>query len=329
VAGRLVSIRYLSRADVQGLALSGRSMAAAIEDTLRAAAQGRAQNFPKTTKVLADGRLFQSIMAVGLEAPAPKMAATKVVGLSPANSARGLPHIGGLIVLNDGETGMPVAVMDATWITEARTAALTLVAALRYARADASRIGFVGCGAQARAHLHVLRQAFPITLVTAFSRSLASAEALAAEARALGLEARVAMEAKAAVAGQHIVVTSVPDAPGGLEPFLSAEWLSPGSFAALVDLGRSWKPDGFAGVEHRLVDDRAQAEASAAYRKLTPAGPYTADLLDLARDSRLGRRASEERAVFTFQGLALADLAVAALAYDTAASVGIGMLLSA
>ncbi len=321
-------IRYLSREDVERLGLRGTALAAAIEGTLQAASRGAAKNFPKTSSIRPDGRLFQSIMAVGFEAPAPVMAATKIVGLSPANHERGLPHIGGLIVLNDGETGMPVAVMDATWITEARTAALSLVAARRYARPDARRIGFIGCGAQARAHLAVFSEVFPLASVTAYSRGRPSVEVLAERARGMGLEAEIADAPHDAVHGQDIVISSVPDSPG-LTPFLSAEWLSPGSFASLVDLGRSWQPEGFETFEHRLVDDRAQAEASRHFRKLTPDGPYHADLMEMTADPSLLRQSERARAVFTFQGMALADLAAAALAIERAAGTGIGTLLPA
>jgi len=301
-------------------------MADAIESVVNAAAHGAAQNFPKTSKVLPDGRLFQSIMAVGLGAPAPLMTATKVVGLSAANAQRGLPHLGGVIVLNDGETGLPRAVMDATWITEARTAAISLIVARRYARAGAQRIGFIACGGQALSHLWVFKEVFPLSVVTAYSRSRASAEKLADAAREMGLVARVTDDPRVAVAEQDIVVTSVPDGPG-LTPFLDADWLAPGSFATLVDLGRSWRADGFEAFAHIIVDDRGQAAASAAYRKLTPAGPYTADLTEIAGDAGLGRSSDDERAVFTFQGMALADLAVAALAFQAAEAANIGTVL--
>jgi len=319
-------IRYLSRADVEGLSLGGIDLAASIENTLRAAAVGHAQNFPKTSKIFPDGRLFQSLMAVGIEAPAPMFAATKIVGLAPGNPARGLPTIGGVIVLNSGETGMPVAVMDATWITEMRTAALSLVVAKRYARAGSSKIAFIGCGAQAKAHLRVFSEVFPLTAVTALSRSRSSAEALAQRAREMGLEAEIADDPRQAVVGQDIVISSVPESPG-LTPFLKAEWLSPGAFASLVDLGRCWRLDGFESIDFRLVDDRAQAEASRHYRKLTPDGPYDADLQEMVANPDMSRRTEYERVVFTFQGLAIADLAVAALVFEAAQKASVGTLL--
>lgn len=324
--GHGTHIRYLSRADVEGLSPSGMELAASIENTLRAAAAGHAQNFPKTSKIFPDGRLFQSLMAVGIEAPAPTFAATKIVGLSPGNPIRGLPTIGGVIVLNSGETGMPVAVMDATWITEMRTAALSLVAAKRYARADSSKIAFIGCGAQARAHLRVFSEAFPLTTVTALSRSRSSAEALAQRAREMGLAAEITDDPRQAVVGRDIVISSVPESPS-LTPFLRAEWLSPGAFASLVDLGRCWRPDGFESIDFRLVDDRAQAEASRHYRKLTPDGPYNADLQELVTNPDMAGRTEYERAVFTFQGLAIADLAVAGLVFEAAQKASVGTLL--
>ena len=319
-------IRYLSRADIEGLAISGEELANEIEATVRACAAGHARNFPKTTMTCPDGRLFQSTMAVGVAPPAPIFAATKIVGLSPANAERGLPHIGGVIVLNDGGTGMPVAVMDATWVTEMRTAALSLVAARRYARRDAHAIGFIGCGAQARSHLTILAEAFPLVRVTAYSRRRSSAETLAERARAMGLDAVVAEDPMQVVGGQDIVISSVPGDPQ-LIPFLKADWLSPGSFSSLVDLGRSWSAEGFDRIDYRLVDDRAQAEASKSYRKLIPEGPYSADLLDMLTEPSLGRKNNEERAVFTFQGVALADLAAAALVMEAAVKSNSGQLL--
>lgn len=322
------AIRYLSRADILGLGPKGGAIADAIERAVVAASKGAAENVFKTGKALPDGRLYQAMMAVGLAAPAPVFAATKIIGLAPGNAARGLPHISGLIVLNDGETGCPVAVMEAAWITEVRTAALTLIAARRLARKDARRIGFVACGAQARAHLRMLRGAFPITHVAAYSRRAETSEAFAAEARGLGLEAYAVSDARSAVSGQDIVVTSVPLAPG-LRPFLDADWLEAGSFASLVDLGRSWHDEGFRAIDHRIVDDRAQAEAGAAKRRLTPSGPYTAELKELVAGTAAGRASDHERAIFVFQGIGIADLAAAALVLEAASRSGVGTLLPA
>lgn len=320
------AIRYLSREDVQALGVTGTALADAIEDSLRAAAVGAAENVPKSGVQLADGRLFQSIMAVGHGAMAPPYAATKVVGLSPHNHTRGLPHIGSLIVLLDAETGLPCSVMDGSWITEWRTAALSLVVARRLASRDAASIGFVACGAQARSHLAVFKEAFPLTTVTAFGRRRESVEAFVSHARALGFDASATDTPEAAVRGRDIVVTSVPD---GSDPlgYLQAEWLKEGAFASLVDLGRSWEDRNFQSFEHRVVDDRAQAEKSQKTRKFTPSGPYTADLTELVAQQDPPQRSPGNRSLFVFQGLALADLAAAALVFERAKLTETGTIL--
>lgn len=313
---------YLSRADVLALAIDPEAVRVALEAVLISKAAGSVRNAPKLNLLPGDGRLFQVMMSL---ADDPPFAAAKVVGLASGNDARGLPHVSALIVLADAASGVPVALMDASWITAARTAAMTAVAARRLARIDAARIGFVACGVQARSHLMALCALFPLREVLAYGHRRASAEAFAAEARALGLDAVAVDDPRDAVAGLDIVVTSVPAAPGSA-PFLDPGWLAPGSFASLVDLGRSWlRPDAIGRMELRAVDDHAQtAEAGG---RLVYRGPFDADLTELASGHGPGRRTSDERAVLVSQGLAAADLAVAALVYARARERSLGLAL--
>ena len=320
-------IRYLSRDNVEQLAVSGTVIADAIEVAIRAEAVGAAENVPKSGVQLADGRLFQSVMAVGIDSPAPPYAATKVVGLSPNNHEKGLPHIGSVIVLLDAITGIPCSIMDGSWITEMRTAALSLVVARKFARPESSRIGFIACGAQARSHLAVFKERYPLSTATAYSRRRDTAELFAEHARSIGLKAVVTIDPKSAVENQDIVITSVPHGPETLG-FLDPNWIEPGAYAALVDLGRSWQALGLSGVEHRIVDNRLQAEKSAKTRGFNPPGPYTLDLGEMIAGSGVQEKSPGDRALFVFQGLALADLAAAALVYEQAVAGDIGLILS-
>lgn len=317
-------IRYLCRRDVEALALAPAAIADAIEAALGAAAEGCATNFPKTTLARADGGLWQSTLAGGTADPAPPYTAVKVLGLSPHNRSAGLPHMGSVIVLLARDTGLPAAILEAGWITDFRTAALTLVAARRLARKQARRLGLVACGAQARAHLITLASAFPLEVITAWGRR-DTAAIFADWARSRGFDVTVASEPGQAVRDQDIVVTSVP-AGADQSPMLEAEWLAPGSFASLVDLGRSWHERGFDGFALRFTDDRAQAGKPGA-RRLVPAGPYTGDLMELVTGRVPGRTSDDARAIFTFQGLSLADLAAAALVHEAAEAAGVGTLL--
>ena len=79
--------------------------------------------------------------------------ALKAICIMPGNPARGLDAHQGTVTLFDGETGVPTAILDASAITEIRTAAVTAVATGLLARADARTLAVLGAGVQGRAHL--------------------------------------------------------------------------------------------------------------------------------------------------------------------------------
>src|SRR5262245_65826622 len=95
-------------------------------------------------------------MATLAMADDPPYMAVKSLLLNPRNPERGLPSINSLVTLLDGNTGVPLAVMDGNWITAVRTAGVSAVAAKRLARPDSSIAAFVGCGVQARTHADAL-----------------------------------------------------------------------------------------------------------------------------------------------------------------------------
>ena len=89
------------------------------------------------------------------------MGGIKWVSGYPANRAIGLPQIIGLIILNDMKTGAPVCIMDGTWITAARTAAVSAVTAKYCARKDSKVVGLIGTGVQGRQNLIALKLVLP------------------------------------------------------------------------------------------------------------------------------------------------------------------------
>ncbi len=311
-------ILYLSNADIEGCGMSLAQVEAAVEAMFAAKAAGGAHMKPKLALHPPERALF---LASPAALDSPPYAGLKWVGVA-GNEGRGLPHIAGLILLSDVETGMPLAVMDARWITGVRTAAITAVAARRFARPDSASIGFVACGLQARTHLAALRPHFPLARVRAYSRRLETAEAFAEKVRAEGLEAEAVAEPQAAVADTDIVVTSTPVVPR-TEPFLDAGWLSPGSFASMVDLAVSWKSETLAGLDRVVTDDRAQSGSEGiAYKD-----PYDGEVADLVAGTLEARRSPTERTALIFAGLGLADVAVAAAVYEQADKAGAGQRL--
>ena len=312
-------ILYLSNADVEACGLGLADVELVVEAMFASKAEGRAVMKPKLALQAPEQALFLASPGV-MDAPA--YAGVKWVGVA-GNEARGLPHIAGLILLSDAETGMPVAVMDARWVTRVRTAAITAVAARRLARPDSATIGFVACGLQARAHLAALRPHFPLCLVHAYSRRLSTAEAFAEEVRAEGLDAEAVENPRDALAEMDIVVTTTPVVPR-TEPFIDAAWLSPGAFASMVDLGLSWVSDSLGRLDRVVTDDQAQAGSEGlAYKE-----PYDGEVADLVVGRLAARQSAEERTALVFAGVGLADVAVAGAVYERAVAAGIGQALA-
>ena len=304
--------RYLSPAALDGLELSTTEIVESIEALLRSAKQFRAWSAPKPVIKPPDGRYLMATLSA---ADDPPFMAVKALLLNPRNPERGLSSINSLVVLQDGDTGLPLAVIDGNWITAVRTAGLSAVAAKRFANPQASAIAFIGCGVQAQSHLRALAELFPLKEVRAFGRGAANRDALCRRAEGMGLAAVAAATARDAVSGADIVVSSVPLTPKP-SPFVDARWLKPGAFATLPDLALPWLRDSMGAFGRIVIDDREQ-EATMPEPMVEPQ-LVSGDLADLVAGSVAEVSSRSERTAFVFRGMGLADLALAALAYQRA-----------
>lgn len=313
---------YLSDRDLVRLSIAPEEARAAIEEALRLPS-GDVFTVPKLNLPIRDGDFFQAMPAASR---ALGLALVKWTGVIAAPGP-GLPNVSALVALSDLACGHPVAVIAANRITALRTAAMSAIAALRLARVDSAAIAFVGTGVQARSHLAALKPLFPkLARALLLGRTPSAVAAFADEARVAGLACETIADARRAVEAADIVVTSVPAAPN-FAPFLDGVWLRPGAFAAMVDLGRSWKRETIRDLDMMATDDRAQSKMLAADGKLAHAGPWPADLADFAAGRHPGRTDERQRTGFVFAGMALADLAVASLIYRRALAAGIGTRL--
>ena len=124
-------ILYLSRKDVESIGLKMSDIIESLDRMFREKGEGKTEMPPKPG---IHTRKDAFIHAMPAYIPSLGSAGIKWVSGYPQNQARGLPYISGLIVLNDPETGLPVCVMDCTWVTAQRTGAATAVAAKYLAR---------------------------------------------------------------------------------------------------------------------------------------------------------------------------------------------------
>jgi len=319
------TLLYLSRADVESVALDMPTIINLLEAAFKEKGQGRVEMPPKPG---IHTRPDAFIHAMPAFIPALKSAGIKWVSGYPENSKRGLPYITGLLVLNDDETGLPYAVMDCTWITAYRTGAATALAAQYLARQQSQVAGILACGVQGRTNLIALATLFPIQRVYAYDILPEVQRRYVAEMSAqLGIEMIGVGEPKRAVVESDLVVTSGPILKHPT-PTIEKDWLRPGAFASAVDFDSYWKGEALAQFDKLSTDDRAQFTyyRSIGYFQTTP-DPY-ADLGEIVAGLAPGRERDDERTMAMNLGLAMDDMAVAPEIYRRARELGVGTWLA-
>jgi len=320
----MTQILYLSRADVERVGVTMREIIDAVETGFREHGEGRVEMPPKPgIHTMPDS----FIHAMPAYIPALRAAGVKWVSGYPENQKRGLPYITGLLILNDTETGIPLAVMDCTWITAMRTGAATAVAAKYLARAESSSVGILGCGVQGTSNLQALAEQFSLRRVAVFDAVMAQAERLANFAREnFGLETVIAKTARDAVDGVDLAVTAGPllHTPHAT---IQKDWLNAGAFASLVDFDSYWHPDALKQADKFCTDDVPQYEHYRALGYFQNMPPIYATVGELVAGKKRGRENANEITMTCNLGLAIDDMATAPLVYARARERGIGVWL--
>ena len=299
---------YLSQADVANAGVTMAEIIESMQVMFRAKGEGRTEMPPKPG-VYPGGGSFLHAMPASI--PDLKSVGIKWVSAFPQNPAKGLPYISGLVIYNDFETGLPLAVMDCVWITAKRTGAASAISARHLARPESSVMGMLGCGVQGRSHVEAMKESFPLKKVMAAK---------------FDLEVIPAKSPREAVSGCDIVVTA---GPMSKKPHatIQAGWLEAGAFASLVDYDSYWQPAAMHEADKFCTDDRAQFQATRQGGYFLDIPEIHADLGELSTGKKPGRETPEERTMTANLGLALNDMAVAPLIYRKARDMGIGTWL--
>jgi len=317
-------ILYLSRADVEMTALDMPTILRLLEEAFHEKGEGKVEMPPKPgIHTMPDA----FIHAMPAYIPSLKSAGIKWVSGYPENYKRSLPYITGLLILNDTETGIPLAVMDCTWITAMRTGAASALAAKYLARPESSTVGILACGVQGRTNLEALACLFPLKRVYAYDILPEAQEKYIAEIRArFKFEIVGVKEPKQAVVESDLVVTSGPILKHPT-PTIAKDWLKPGAFGSAVDFDSYWSGAALAQMDRISTDDHAQFQyyKSVGYFQQTP-DPY-ADLGEMAAGLKPGRQNDKERTLAINLGLAMDDMAVAPEIYRRARQKDIGTWL--
>jgi alanine dehydrogenase len=260
-----------------------------------------------------------------------KYFAAKVNANFPENQKRfGLPTIQGVIVLCDAERGTPLAVMDSREITSLRAAAATAVAAKYLALRDSQTVTICGCGAQGRVQVKALARVCPIQTVFAYDQSEEQALQFARDVtKELTITVRAVTDLAAAARQSDICVTCTPSR----QPLLASDDVSPGAFIAAVGADNPEKQElqpNLMAKSKIVADVLQQCAVMGDLHHALEAGVLTeadvyAELGEVVAGKKSGRESDEEIIIFDSTGMALQDVAAAALVYEKAERQGSGV----
>jgi ornithine cyclodeaminase len=312
----------LSEHDVREL-LDMESCVQAMEEVLTSLARGELYQPLRSVARPPESAGFIGLMPAYRGGSSPVYSLKEIV-VVPDNPTRGLDAHQGGVLLHDGETGQLVALLNASPVTEIRTAAVSAVATRALARDDAERVAILGAGVQARAHVHAMRVVLDDPEIRIWARRPEAAEELAGEVGAV-----VSPSVDAALFGAEVVCT----ATAATEPVVEKRWLARGAHVNAVGAfgpGRELDTETVA-TSSFFVDRRESAlneggdYGGAAAEGAVGPEHIKAELGEVLAGLHPGREHEDELTVFKSYGIGVEDLATAELVVQRARERGVGV----
>ena len=313
----------LNECEVREL-LDMKSCVEAMTDVLASLARGELYNPLRSIARPEGADTLLGLMPAYRGGPSSAYALKEIV-IVPTNPSRGLDtHMGG-VLLHDGETGELVAIMNASPITEIRTAAVSAVATRALARPDAQRVAILGAGTQARGHVHAMRAVLDDPEIRIWARRLEAAEELAGE-----VGATVAPSIDAALFGAEVVCTTT----AAKEPIVEKRWLARGAHVnavgSSIPTARELDTETiahcslFTDLRESCLNEGGDYILAAAEGAVGP-DHIRAELGEVLVGAHPGREHEDELTVFKSLGIAVEDLASAELVLRRARERGVGV----
>ncbi len=323
-----MEVLWLSEDDVRSMLVMDDAITA-VENAFKDHGLGKTQMPPKPYLYFPkyDGDL--RTMPAYLEGQ--DVAGVKIVNVHVKNSEKGLPTVMALLVLNSPETGAPLAVMGATYLTNMRTGAAGGIATRALARPESKIVGMVGAGAQARTQLLALSRVFRIEKVTVSNRSLESSKAFVNDARSfLDCDYHATIDREEAC-DCDILVTTTPVR----SPIIKEAWVKPGTHINAIGADAKGKQELESSLTRKakvVVDDLAQAVHSGEVNVPISEGVLKAEDIyaqigEILVGKKPGRTSREEITIFDSTGLAIQDVATGTVVYRRALENRIGKKL--
>lgn len=327
-----INLHYLSGPDIDALAMTDDEILAAVEAGLRAQGLGQTVIEPRMHLVPGDGVHGHFNVLRGVIKPL-GLAGVKVVGDFVDNYKQGLPSEMALLNLFSPTTGMPVAIIDATAITDMRTGALTALGARHLARRGSRVLGHIGARGTAYWNVRLLARLFPLDEIRVHSRRKESRDAFAARlTKDLGRPVRAVDSWHECVEDADIVVEAsrLPKP----EPLLKTAWIKKGALVVPYGTMSAIEFDLPDIMDKWVMDDWGQAKAGpfGALRRHIDEGKLGAhnlhaELGQIVAGLKPGRERDDETILFWHRGLSLSDIALGAAMLEKAKRLGLGQTL--
>ena len=328
-----IYITYLNGPDLEALAITDDEILQAIETSLASQGRGECVIEPRMhlmPKAGVDGHF--NVLRGAIGAPI-HLAGVKVVGDFVDNYTLGLPSEVGMLTLFDPRTGLPVAIIDATAITEMRTGAVTAIGAKYLARKNSKVLGHIGARGTAYWNVRLLDKLFDFDEIRVHSARPQSRNAFAQRlSKDLGKKVVALDNWQETVVGADIVVeASRLREP---TPLLKTEWIKPG--ALVVPYGTMSAVElGLTDIMSKMVvDDWGQCKGGpfGSLRAHVDAGKLSAQSLhaelgQVVAGIKAGRETDGETILFWHRGLSLSDIALGHAMMKKAARLGFGQRL--
>jgi alanine dehydrogenase len=312
-----VSVLLLNQSDISAIAPAHADIVSLIEETYRVQAGGGVEVPPKIGVYPHGSHSFLHAMPAWVAGS--RALGVKWVSFFPENASRAKPVSSGLVVLNDPDSGLPLAILEGMWITYARTAACAAVAARALSGSSPRRLGLVGCGGLGRWSLRMIGAVLPSieeVFVSSTRRETRNAFC-AAMAKEGDWRLTPVDDVRGAVENMDIIVSSVPKLD--IHP-VSGHWWSKGAVFIPLDVTGAWDDLVYAMAD-RIVCDGAEnlKKAMDRYRSnLTLDSTRLVSLQDTIAGKASGRRATTDRVLAFITGIASLDVALAAELYRRA-----------
>ncbi len=324
-----VEVLLLSEEDVISTGLTMSQCMNLVEEVLKARANGQVLS---PSKVFLDMRVISEHQCDADAMPAYvkyiDTCGVKWIGANWENRhKRGLPNVIGIVILNDPESFVPLAIMSANWLTAMRTGAATGLAVRELAKKGSKSLSIIGTGYEAKFQLMAINEVIKLDEVKVFDIDGDAMESFLRNANQMfHAEIIPCKSVKEAVEGTDLVVTVTSSRVPVLDEVTLLDTAnlvcSLGTYNELGEKLMRW-------FNKIIVDTREQTKSEGALadlfaKGLISNGDIYAELGEILTKRKKGRTSDDEKILCVLTGLGCEDVVVANIVYKIAKEKGLG-----